>query len=351
MVNYFNSIQNKEKVTLVSLISLRSFFRNRRIIKKRLPAAKVFPMFPKPSLWKWNYFILTLLINDKKVMARGPFAASLALRLKKAGKVQKVIFDARGAYKAELNEYNVIPNETIKKEIGGIEKNVVLNADFSLAVSEALVNYWKREFNYNSDKHVVVPCTLSKDFSFDFPTQEKVNQLRRELGYSEKDIVIVYSGSSAGWQSFSLVEKILAKVLEENANVKLLWLTNHTDENSVFLKLHKDRIKKAWVKHEDVKDYLLAGDYGLLYRESSVTNQVASPVKFGEYLICGLNVLISENLGDFSEFVKKNNCGNVGEFNTLLSVSYETKLQNHKLAIQNLGKQNFKGAYLNVLQE
>ena len=55
-------------------------------------------------------------------MARGPFAASLALRLKRSGKVDKVLFDARGAYKAELNEYDVVQNETIKREIAEIEK-------------------------------------------------------------------------------------------------------------------------------------------------------------------------------------------------------------------------------------
>ena len=77
-------------------------------------------------------------------MARGPFAASLALRLKKAGKISKVIFDARGAYKAELNEYDVIKSETIKQQIAKIEKEVVMNSDFRLAVSQALVNYWKK---------------------------------------------------------------------------------------------------------------------------------------------------------------------------------------------------------------
>ena len=52
-------------------------------------------------------------------------------------------------------------------------------------------------------------------------------------------------------------------------------------------------------------------DYGILLREQSVTNLVASPTKFAEYLALGLPVLISENLGDYSEFVQHHNCGSI----------------------------------------
>ncbi len=358
LVKYLNAIQTSEKVKLVALISIRSFFKNRKLIKERLPEGIVLPMVPKPVLWRLNYFILRFLISsDKKIMARGPFATSLALRFKKAGRVQSVIFDARGAYKAELNEYDVVQNEKLKVQIAEIEKNDVLNSDFRLSVSQALVNYWKKEFNYYSNEHIVVPCTLSEDFIFpvgvpsgEFPTIEKLKQIKTEIGFAEEDIVIVYSGSSAGWQSFSLVEKLLTEVFETDKNVKLLRLTNHINESSDFLKQFEDRIKTAWVKPAEVKNYLLAGDYGLLYRENSVTNQVASPVKFAEYLSCGLNVIISENLGDFSEFVRKNKCGVVGDKISITKLDYSSKQNNHKLAKQFLIKENYKTEYLKLLQ-
>lgn len=350
VVNYLNSIQSDEKVSLVALISVRSFFKNKKLIKQRLPESTVIPMVPKAGLWRLNYFLLSFIVKEKKIMARGPFAASLALRLKKAGKTEKVIFDARGAYKAELNEYDVVPDETIKQQIAEIEKDVVLNADFRLAVSQALVDYWKREFKYDLEKHIVVPCTLSKDLQFDFPDQEGLLQIRKQAGFNGKDIVIVYSGSSAGWQSFSLIEKMLSELFEKNSDAKLLWLTNHIPPNSSFVKQFKTRIKTAWVKPEEVKMYLLAGDYGFVYRENSVTNQVASPVKFAEYLSCGLNVMISEHLGDFSDFVAKNNCGIVGKINSVERVSYEQKRKNHDLAMNFMLKENYKEEYLRLLR-
>ena len=38
-------------------------------------------------------------------------------------------------------------------------------------------------------------------------------------------------------------------------------------------------------------------------------NQVASPTKFAEYLMCGLPIVISPNVGDFSELVTERSWG------------------------------------------
>lgn len=353
VVKYLNSIQSNEKVRLVALISIRNYFANRKKIKQQLPDSVVLPMAPGASRWKWNSAPLTLfkLINSSsKIMARGPFAAALALSLKQKGKVKKVIFDARGAYKAELNEYDVVNDEILKHQISHLEQDVLRRSDAILAVSKSLVDYWKSEYNFISDKHVVIPCTLSKNFIFNFPPQYEINNFKQEIGFNEDDIVMVYSGSSAGWQSFSLVEKLMDSIMSNNEKVKLLWLTHDLNTTSELVTKYKDRIKSNWLKPEDVRKYLLAADYGILFREQSETNRVASPVKFAEYLSCGLNVIISDNLGDFSKFVREHNCGVIGEGNVKLStVSYESKSANHNLAMSHLIKEHFTKEYLSLL--
>lgn len=350
VVNYLNSIQTKEKVKLVALISIRNFFENRKKIKARLPDAVVLPMAPGASRWKWNLFQLNSVSGKEKIMARGPFATALALKLKQNGQTKKVIFDARGAYKAELNEYNVVNDEILKSEIAGIEQDILRRSDAILSVSKALVKYWKTDYNFDSQKHVVIPCTLSNDFIFEFPPSYELLNYKKEIGFGEDDIVMVYSGSSAGWQSFSLVERKMTEVMEKNDKVKLIWLTHDYDRNSAFVKRFGDRIITNWLQPKDVRKYLLAADYGILYRENSVTNLVASPVKFAEYLSCGLNVLVSDNLGDFSEFVKEQGCGQSGAAEwDLQPVNYEQKIRNHGLAMKYLTKQNFTEQYLSLL--
>lgn len=354
VIKFCNSIQKKQNIRLVAFISIRSFFSNRKQIKEKLPNSIVIPMAPGAKRWKWNILPLCFIktVNwSGSIIARGPFASSLALLLKQKGLIKSVIFDARGAYKAELNEYNVVNDEILKSQIANIEQDVLRRCDRILAVSHALVNYWKTEYSFVSEKHVVIPCTISNDFIFDFPKQQEISVLKKEIGFSESDIVFVYSGSAAGWQSFSLIENLLTPIMEKNKNVKLLWLTSDFNESSNFVIKYKSRIKTNWLRPSDVRKYLLAADYGILYRENSITNSVASPVKFAEYLSCGLKIVINNNLGDFSDFVKEHNCGVVGDEQfSVEQVDYKDKVKCHTLAMTYLVKGNFTKQYLSLIE-
>jgi hypothetical protein len=53
----------------------------------------------------------------------------------------------------------------------------------------------------------------------------------------------------------------------------------------------------------------MAADMGLLIRERHPLNEVAAPTKFAEYVMTGLPVMISEYIGDYSEFVRNKNIG------------------------------------------
>ncbi len=353
VVKYLNAIQTKEKVKLVALISIRNFKANKQKIKSQLPQSIVVPMFPKAGLWRWNsiqLFFLCIFSSHKQIIARGAFATNLSLSLKKIGLIKKVVFDARGAYHAELTEYKVINDANVISQIKTIEDKAIQLSDYRLSVSEALVKYWKVNYNYQSQNHVVIPCTLSANFIFEFPTSEELKELKQKNNFSATDIILVYSGSSAGWQSFELLEEWLLTAFEKNANLKLVMLTNHPPETSTFFDKYKERIITKWLQPNKVKDMLLLADYGLMYRENTVTNQVASPVKFAEYLSCGLQIISSDNLGDFSDFVKTKNCGYVlpAQIN-FKNIDYSTKKQNHNLAMQFLIKENYKTNYLKLL--
>jgi hypothetical protein len=348
VVNYLNQIEPK-KVRLISLISLRKFFANKQKITKRCHNAMVIPMFPKAAYWRLNFYSLALILlfrNDRTIMARGPFAANLALKLKKYGFCKKVIFDARGAYDAELNEYDIVSDATLKQQIKELERNAIDKSDFKLAVSSALLSYWQEHYQYTKTNHVVIPCTLSHDFSAAFPTEEQLAERRTALGYGKNDILFIYSGSSAGWQSFALVDEMMCTYLKE-PNAKLIVLSDHFDESFRVMQLFKEKVSVQFVEPAKVKDYLYMADFGILYREQSITNKVASPVKFAEYLNCGLKVMISKNLGDYSDF------SNFEDLNfdpeTLMNVPYSEKVRIHELSMACYTKERFKEQYVALL--
>jgi hypothetical protein len=346
VIDVCSFIENEfnEKVKLVAFVSMRNYSGQKKLIKENYQNAVVLPMFPKVQFWKMNIFLLfftCLFSGSRKIWARGPFACNLAISMKKIGLAKKVLFDARGAYLAELTEYDVVQNESVKSSISFIEKKALTESDSQLAVSAKLAEWWKDQYDFIPVNFSIIPCTLSSYFSSLLPPGKEMEELKKALGFSKDDIVLVYSGSSAGWQSFNLVDDYLYTLINENRNLKIIFLSDTPPVQSKVFSHFKERVITKWVQPQEVRNLLLAADYGLLIREESITNKVASPVKFAEYLSCGLQIIISEGIGDFTDFVKSKNCGFIyTDANKLVPVSQVQKENNNKLALAHFSKRS-----------
>lgn len=315
--DYLNK-RHKANVRLVAFLSIKELLRTKakRNIKKLSPDALVLPAFPglkNFELTAFFLFFVCLFTGERVAICRNVFCAKMALRVKKIGLLKRVALDGRSSLNAEISEYDVFPVNYLRQNIKKIEEYAVNICDYRIAVSKQLVNYWALNYQYKPGNEVVIPCTLDNKFfsETNFSLSSQTESIKREMGINEDDIVFVYSGSTAPWQSFELLEAILSPLMDNDNRVKILFLSKVNKNNSRFKEKYKGRVFIKWLNHKDVLSYLHCCDYGILLREQSDTNKVASPVKFAEYLYAGLPVLITENLGDFSEFVKINNCGKV----------------------------------------
>ena len=314
--DYLNKKHNA-KIRVLAFLSIKELLYTdaKKRLKKLSPTAIVLPAFPKLRYFKLTsilLFFVCLFTGERIAICRNVFSTIMALKLKKLGLLHKVVLDGRSAMASEIEEYDVFPVDYIRKNIRKFESEAVLKSDFRIAVSRQLIEYWKKNYGYSSYKHVVIPCNLdSKYFSEENKKIDEsiLSSVKNELGINEKDIVLVYSGSTAPWQSFQLLEKIISPIMENQADLKILFLSKENADISGFKSKYKDKIIIRWLEHKDILSYLACCDYGILLREQSETNKVASPTKFAEYLYAGLPVLISENLGDFTSFVENNNCG------------------------------------------
>jgi glycosyltransferase involved in cell wall biosynthesis len=314
--DYINK-EHKVKIRLVAFLSIKELMKTdaRKKIKQLAPDALVLPAFPKLKYFHYTsilLFFVCLFTGERVAICRNVFCTNMALSVKKTGLLKKVVFDGRSAMAAEIEEYDVFPVDYIRKNIRKFENIAVNNSDYRIAVSNQLIEYWRKYYDYKGNNHVVIPCTLDTkyfpDNSYHFE-EEKIKSIKKELGINENDITLVYAGSNAPWQSFQLLDKVISPILDNQPEIKLLFLSKENKDNVQLRNKYNDRVIIKWVEHKDVLNYLNCADYGILLREQSVTNKVASPTKFAEYLYAGLPILISENLGDFSEFVLKNDCG------------------------------------------
>lgn len=347
----------KVKIRLIMFISVRNYFAERSKIKKEFPSAWVIPMSPKLSSWKlnsWPLAFICLITGERKIIARNVLAANIAFKVKKMGLLRTVCYDGRGAMTAEWTEYKLVPSEEVSRNILQLEANAVIKSDFRIAVSSRLVTYWQNTFEYNTGNHVVIPCTLHSSFVL-LPANEKsVLDFRKKWNYNSDDCILVYSGSLSGWQSFHILTDFLQTHLAASAKNKILFLSEKNDSIKQLTSQFPQQVKQTWLKHSDVQEALSACDYGLMIRENAITNSVASPTKFAEYLSAGLKIITSDNLGDYTDFVQKHQCGIIVKTKNVYEIkplTIDERNSNIKLAEKFFTKKSHEQSYKLLVQK
>lgn len=342
-------------VRLLALVSARDYFGIRRKIRAHSPDALVLPMVPQMKRWRSNAMLVKAAcrwLKPSGLIARGALGTWMALRARDKGLVKKVCFDARGAYAAEWEEYRIIDDDALISQFREVEQEVVAQSDLRIAVSQALVDHWRERYAYTGKEHVVIPCTLGRAHL----TEPVAVEVKREaLGFTPEDVVLVYSGSTAGWQSFEMLDKLLRSVLDLQPHAKVLFLSPPHADIDGLKKAYLGRVLTAWVPPAEVPKALQACDLALLLREDTLTNRVASPTKFAEYLACGLPVIISERIGDFSAVVQQNNLGLVHSEGARLPVLERPSAEEHAhcraYALAHFTKEAHNAAYARLLEQ
>jgi len=356
VVEHLNTLDGP-KVKLVALVSGRDFLQTRRKIKAHSPSAWVLPMVPTMKRWKANTALVAwvcLLLRPTSLICRGPFATWMALRMRERGLVRKVCFDGRGAYAAEWEEYRIIDDEALIAQFRPLENEAVNASDMRIAVSQALVDHWRERYGYSGEGHVVIPCTLGKDHLKPLVSEEQKEELTGGLEADGRSVVqVVYSGSAAGWQSFELLSG-LAQGLLAHPNASLLFLSPDDKNIQELIARYPDRVHRLWLKPDDVRYQLNLCDAGILVREDTITNRVASPTKFAEYLAAGIPVLISQKLGDFSALVAEHDLGVVVEegkpLPVLKQVSPAERQRLRDFALKHFTKRAHDASYRSLLE-
>ncbi|HMZ49562.1 MAG TPA: hypothetical protein PLP28_11330, partial [Flavobacteriales bacterium] len=238
VVEHMNSLGGPE-VRLVALVSGRNFLRTRQAIKAHSPSSLVLPMVPAMRRWRMNSTLLAWVcrvLRPSGIICRGPFATWMALRMRDRGLTERVCFDGRGAYAAEWEEYRIIDNDALIAQVRPLEQEAVGASDFRLSVSNALVAHWRERYGYAGDAHVVIPCTLGMDVrSAPIPNDR------------DAPVRLVYSGSTAGWQSFDLLKGTLTRVLDAQPDVQVLFLSKRDVNNSTLEAAYPGRVQVKWL--------------------------------------------------------------------------------------------------------
>lgn len=195
------------------------------------------------------------------------------------------------------------------------EKQLTKRAKYLIATTEGMKKYAKINYHFYGNNIFVKPaCVNLKLFS---EANLKTNLLVEELKLQDK-IVGVYAGKFGG---IYLEKEIFDffKVAENHwgDRFRALILSTHTKlEISTYetkSEINPDTIVHRFVAHHEIPNYIGLGDFGITPVKPIPTKRYCTPIKDGEYWALGLPVVITKDISDDSDIIKKHVIGSVLE--------------------------------------
>jgi glycosyltransferase involved in cell wall biosynthesis len=144
-----------------------------------------------------------------------------------------------------------------------------------------------------------VPCCVDLS-KFKFNEQERA-RLRADLNLGER-LTLVYSGSLDGWYLTEEMADFFASMVRKRNDAHLIWLTMGSRERVRQLMsargISEENFSIHSVAPKEMPSYLAAGDVGISFIKRCFSKLASSPTKNGEYLACGLPIVINLGIGD-----------------------------------------------------
>lgn len=118
----------------------------------------------------------------------------------------------------------------------------------------------------------------------------------------------VYVGGTSKWQCIEDIFRVYQRISTQ-FNSTLTFYTKDTGYITELAEKFKVAVTCRYVQQSKLGEELSLYDFGFLIREKNIINEVASPVKFLEYMSRGIIPIITDGIGDYSEVVKEKKIG------------------------------------------
>ena len=250
--------------------------------------------------------------NIELVHARAHIPATIALALKRRLGI-KMIFDIRGLMAEEYVDAEHWPKGGLRYRITkATERRILATTDAVVTLTERIwpiIKEWDG-LKGRDIHHAVIPCCADLSL-FKFSNHER-GRVRTQLALGDQ-FTFVYSGSLDGWNLTERIADFFGRISRSRNNVHLLWLITGSHERvrqlMVARGIGEDHFSVRSVSPQEMPAYLAAADAGICLNKSGFSRIASSPTKNGEYLACGLPIIINSGIGDSDDLVKQSQAG------------------------------------------
>ena len=215
--------------------------------------------------------------------------APMAIAAKKLARMTgaKLIYSMRGADVAEALLGRNVKALILAANSALQVHRAIRAADHINAVSRTMSDWIYRKYHCKSS---VLPCCVAEGAFVD------------ENSIAERQSkTVVYSGGLSAWQKTDSIIELMKKMSDMDSTMRFLFLTK--DIASLECKCSRHNFpKERWLakscRPSEVASELATADCGIIFRDDTIINRVASPIKIGEYLAAGLGIIASPHIGD-----------------------------------------------------
>lgn len=219
-----------------------------------------------------------------------------------------MIFDADGLPLDERVDFSgQSPTSLVYRFLRDIEAQAVRRGDAVLTRSEKAVAILQARAGAGNSPDKFQVVRNGRDPNLFSPGDASSRaKTRQSLGIEGGAPLLVYAGSLGPQYCLPQMLQLFAHVHERRPDSRLLILTGSPDAVAPALDAYpalKPAIVTLTVEATAVPTYLACADLGLALRQPSFSMQAVAPIKLGEYLLCGLPVVASDEIGDTSTLV------------------------------------------------
>lgn len=279
---------------------------------------------PISILINYNKMIKDTILFSKSgkydaIVLSGPGLASVAVKVKNIS-VCKIIIDVHGSSEdiVELTKTRGLARRLISRAIYQLEtkgfKEGLRYADGCFVVTDALAQYIKERYNTKFMPFFQIPCgttAVTRKFK---EVLENRFKYRSKYGIDENEIVFIYSGGVSSWQCVEETILLFNTIKERMGRPMRLLCFSHNKERILKLVGNKEDIIVDSYTSDELEFALYAGDFAFMLRKDCVTNNVAFPNKYLEYVKSGMKIISTPYVYEIAKQISSSNIGYLYDF-------------------------------------
>ena len=182
--------------------------------------------------------------------------------------------------------------------------------DGYFVVTNALKEYLRKRYKIgDKSDFVIAPCATTNSDEQYYSNYNRYRYEYREkynIGVSTK--VFIYSGGVSAWQCIEETIALYREIKKEVQDVKMLIFSHNKEAIKKIIGDDSDIIVDSY-RPEELRKALCAGDYAFLLRKDCITNNVAFPNKFLEYVQSGMRIIATPYVVEIARQIEKNDIG------------------------------------------